>query len=302
MEAVTKVDLPIRKFRSGKVREVFDLDDALLMVATDRVSAFDVVLPNGIPDKGKVLNQLSVYWFGQFDEIIPNHVITADDNEVADRLGSAYDDSLRGRSVIVRKCDPVLIESVARSYLAGSLYKEYLAAGGADHAVRLHGIDIPGGIQLCGLLPAPIFNPATKAQEGHDENISFEEASEIAGEEIASECKRATLAIFEKATAICDRADIILADTKFEFGMVDDRLILIDEVLTPDSSRFWPRQSYAPGKNQDSLDKQYIRDYLETLDWNKTAPGPHLPDAAVKETRARYIDIFERITGTQPQL
>lgn len=302
MQAVTQIHLPIPKFRSGKVREVFDLGDSLLMVATDRVSAFDVVLPNGIPDKGKILNQLSQFWFAQFDEIIPNHIITADDDTISKKLGNSYRTELEGRSVVVKKCEPILIESVARTYLAGSLYKEYKSAGGPEREVELHGITIPRNISLCGKLPQTIYTPATKAQEGHDENISFEDAAKLAGNAIAEKCKFATLQIFEKASTICENAGIILADTKFEFGVHNDALILIDEVLTPDSSRFWPAQTYAPGKNQDSLDKQYIRDYLETLDWGKTAPGPVLPESVVAETRNRYIDIFRRITGTEPNL
>ena len=302
MKAVTAVELKIPKFRSGKVREVFDIGDALLMVATDRVSAFDVVMPNGIPDKGKILNQLSLFWFTHFEGIIPHHVITADDTKIQKMLGDSYFETLRGRSTVVKKCQPVPIESVARAYLSGSLYKEYIQKGGAEGAVQLHGIDLPEGVPLCGKLPETIYTPATKAQEGHDENISFDQAAAIAGLEIAEHCRTATMQIFERAASICAKADIILAETKFEFGTLDDELILIDEVLTPDSSRFWPKQSYTPGKPQDSLDKQYIRDYLETLDWNKTAPGPELPEHVIQETRSRYIDIFQRITGAQPVL
>lgn len=302
MQAVTTIDLSIPKTRSGKVREVFDLGERLLMVATDRVSAFDVVMPNGIPDKGKILNQLSLYWFGIFSDLSPHHVITADDEEIETELGDAYDDTLRGRSMIVAKCQPVLIESVARAYLSGSLYKEYLGAGDRDHEITLHGINLPAGIPLCGKLPKTIFTPATKAQEGHDENISFDQAADVAGRDIVEQCRDATLAIFERAQSVCERAEIILADTKFEFGLRNGELILIDEILTPDSSRFWPQDTYQPGRAQDSLDKQYIRDYLETLDWNKTAPGPVLPDNIVIETRNRYIDIFRRITGSHPSL
>jgi phosphoribosylaminoimidazole-succinocarboxamide synthase len=196
----------------------------------------------------------------------------------------------------------VLIESVTRAYLAGSLYKEYLAAGGAERDVDLHGIQVPAGIQLCGELPDTIFTPATKAQEGHDENISFEEAVEVAGPDVVEQCRSATIAVFERAREICSSVGIILADTKLEFGIYNGQVILIDEVLTPDSSRFWPKESYVSGRNQDSLDKQYIRDYLETLDWDKTAPGPVLPDAVVQETRDRYIDIYRRITGSDPCL
>lgn len=273
------------------------------MVATDRVSAFDVVMPNGIPDKGKILSQLSAFWFQQFDDLTSHHVVTSDDAKIADALGPAYDPAqLTGRSMIVAKCQPVLIESVARTYLSGSLYKEYLTAGGATHGVILHGISLPDGIPLCGKLPETIFTPATKALEGHDENISFDEAARIAGADTAGQCKKTTLAIFERASQVCARAGIILADTKFEFGLRNGELILIDEVLTPDSSRFWPNDSYEPGKAQDSLDKQYIRDFLETLVWDKAPPGPSLPETVVIETRNRYIDIFRRITGRDPVL
>lgn len=302
MNSVTQINLSLPKLRSGKVREVFDLGDHLLMVATDRVSAFDVVMPNGIPDKGKILNQLSLHWFGKFGDICANHVVTANDEEIAAELGGAYHDSLRGRSMIVKKCEPILIESVARAYLAGSLHKEYVKAGGKDHPVMLHGIEFGSGIPLSGKLPTPIFTPATKAQEGHDENISFEQAAEIVGPETATYCRDATLSIFKRAQSICEAADIILADTKFEFGFRNDEIILIDEVLTPDSSRFWPQDTYEPGRAQDSLDKQFIRDYLETLDWDKTPPGPELPESIVLETRDRYIDIFVRITGARPSL
>jgi phosphoribosylaminoimidazole-succinocarboxamide synthase len=259
-------------------------------------------MPSGIPDKGKILNQLSLHWFGLFNDLSPNHVITADDTQIEAELCGAYDESLRGRSMIVAKCQPVLIESVARSYLSGSLYKEYAAAGGADHAVTLHGIEFPAGIPLCGKLLGTLFTPATKAQQGHDENISFEQAAEVAGRDVATQCRDATLAIFERAEKLCEKAGIILADTKFEFGMRNGELILIDEILTPDSSRFWPQNLYKSGRPQDSLDKQYIRDYLETLDWNKTAPGPELPEEIVIETRNRYIDIFRRITGNDPRI
>jgi phosphoribosylaminoimidazole-succinocarboxamide synthase len=304
MRAVTKIELPgVTKLRSGKVREVFALGDELLMVATDRVSAFDVVMPNGIPDKGKILNQLSHYWFQRFESIVPHHVITADDADIASRLGTAYDASvLEGRSMLVKKCEPILIESVARAYLSGSLYKEYIAEGGATAPVTLHGINLPEGIALCGKLPNSIFTPATKAQEGHDENISFSDAARIVGTEIVESCRNLTLTIFELARKFCEQTGIILADTKFEFGILNDEIILIDEVLTPDSSRYWPAETYTPGRAQDSLDKQYLRDYLEALDWDKTEPGPALPESVVLETRERYCDIFRRLTGGDPKI
>jgi phosphoribosylaminoimidazole-succinocarboxamide synthase len=304
VKAVTEINLPgLTRLRSGKVRELFDLGDDLLMVASDRVSAFDVVMPNGIPDKGKILNQLSNYWFRLFEDVIPHHVVTADDIDIKNRLGVGYDaETLAGRSMIVKRSTPVLMESVARAYLSGSLYKEYIAAGGEENQVEIHGIEFPAGIGLCGKLPATIFTPATKAQEGHDENMSFDRAAEIVGRDVATECRDATLTIFERARDICSKAGIILADTKFEFGIRESQVILIDEVLTPDSSRYWPTATYQPGRSQDSLDKQFIRDYLETLDWDKTAPGPVLPESVVDETRERYCDIFRRLTGTDPKV
>lgn len=302
--AITRISLPgIAPIRSGKVREIFDLGETLLMVATDRVSAFDVVMPNGIPDKGKLLNQLSAFWFNRLRDIVPNHLITIDDDEIANALGDRYDEiQLGGRCMIVAKCKPVLIESVARAYIAGSLYKVYVAAGGMEKHVTIDGIELPAGLLLCDRLPSTIFTPATKAQSGHDENIDFTEAAHIAGAHIAGECRVATMRLFQSAHAICESAGIILADTKFEFGTCEGRLKLIDEALTPDSSRFWPKETYTPGRNQDSLDKQFIRDYLETIAWDKTLPGPDLPTHVVEGTRERYIDIFRRITGEDSRL
>ena len=302
--AITRISLPgIAPIRSGKVREVYDLGDSALMVATDRLSAFDVVMPNGIPDKGKILNQLSAFWFKKLGNVIPNHMLSINDEEIRSALGKSYDETqLRGRCMLVEKCEPVLIESVARAYIAGSLYKEYVNAGGMERDVTLHGIHFKKGLLLCEQLPEPIFTPATKAQEGHDENIGMAEASVIAGADVANACKIATLRLFKAAQSICDSAGIILADTKFEFGHCDGELKLIDEALTPDSSRFWPKDKYVPGRTQESLDKQFVRDYLETLDWNKKAPGPELPESVVTETRERYIDIFQRITGNAPDL
>lgn len=302
MRAVTQVTLSgLRHVRSGKVREIFDLEDSYLMVATDRVSAFDVVLPNGIPDKGKVLNQLSAYWFQRLRSIVPNHILTVDDKEIAGRLGSDYDrEQLTGRSMIVRKCEPIPLECVARGFIAGSLFKEYVAAGGETRAVNLHGVDLPAQLRNCERLPEVIFTPATKAAEGHDENISFEQACSIAGEDTASLLREITLNLFKNASKVCEQADILLADTKFEFGVAEGATYLIDEALTPDSSRYWPKATYSAGKPQESLDKQFVRDYLEKLDWNKAAPGPMLPEGIVSETRSRYVEIFRRITKRDP--
>ncbi len=303
MPAVVSIEIPFPKLRSGKVREVYDLGDSLLMVATDRISAFDVVLPNGIPDKGRILNQLSAFWFESLAAVVPNHCIATNDDEIRERLGTAYDhESLSGRSMLVHKCQPFPIECVARAYLAGSLYKEYIAAGEGERDVTLHGISLPAGIQRCGRLPEPIFTPATKANEGHDENIDEQRAAQIVGDDCLQELKKYTLDLFARASRICETVGILLADTKLEFGSQDGRILLIDEAFTPDSSRYWPADKYRPGAEQESLDKQFVRNYLETLDWDKTAPGPILPDSVVQETRSRYIEIFRRITGREPLL
>jgi phosphoribosylaminoimidazole-succinocarboxamide synthase len=303
--AVTQVSLSgLQPVRSGKVREMYDLGACYLMVATDRVSAFDVVMPNGIPDKGKILNQLSAFWFNKLSHIVPNHLISCDDREIAREVGSPYDSAqLSGRCMLVEKCEPVPIESVARGFLAGSLYKEYVASGGLEKDVVLHGISLRKGLALGEHLDTPIYTPATKAQSGHDENISLETAAKAVGEAVAADCRVITLRLFSAAAAICSQNGLLLADTKFEFGTDSTgNLKLIDEALTPDSSRFWPADTYSPGRPQESLDKQYIRDFLEKLDWNKTPPAPQLPDDVVSETRRRYIKIFELLTGEAPKL
>lgn len=302
LHAVTQIQLKgMSPVRSGKVREVFDLGDTLLMVATDRVSAFDVVLPTGVPDRGKILNQISAFWFQKLET--PHHMISISDEDLASALGDAWDPAhLRGRSMLVKKCEPILLECVVRGYLAGSLYKEYLAAGGAEHEVTLHGIPLPAGLRLSDKLPEPIFTPATKAQEGHDENIDMNRAREIVGE-VADHLRTLSLDLYRRASEVTEKAGIILADTKMEFGYdADGNIVLIDEVFTPDSSRFWPRDEWRPGENPPSHDKQFIRDYLETLDWDKNPPGPELPENIVMETRARYIDIYRAITGQEPVL
>jgi phosphoribosylaminoimidazole-succinocarboxamide synthase len=302
--AVTSIQLKnLQPVRSGKVREVFDLGDNLLMVATDRMSAFDVVLPTGVPDRGKILNQISAFWFRKLESHTPHHMISIEDADLADALGESWDaEQLRGRSMLVKKCQPILLECVVRGYLAGSLYKEYLAAGGAEDEVVLHGISLPAGLRLSDKLPEPIFTPATKAQEGHDENIDMNRAREIVGD-VADHLRDLSLRLYQEASKITEAAGIILADTKMEFGYdADGNLVLIDEVFTPDSSRFWPRDEWRPGENPPSHDKQFLRDYLETLDWDKTPPGPPIPDEIALETRARYIEIFRAITGKEPIL
>lgn len=304
MKAITSINLPgVERIRSGKVREVFELGDRYLMVATDRISAFDVVLPNGIPDKGKILNQLSAFWFTQLSDIVPNHMLTIEDEVIARELGDRYDSAqLSGRCMIVKKCEPVLLECVARGYIAGSLYKEYLEAGGEHADVNIHGIALPGGLRLSERLPKAVFTPATKAQSEHDENIGFEAATQIVGEQTATWLRDVTLKLFDRASEICERYGIILADTKFEFGKRNGEILLIDEALTPDSSRFWPMDTYEVGQHQESLDKQFIRNYLDTLDWDKKPPGPELPESVVRESRERYMEICKRITGSDPVL
>jgi phosphoribosylaminoimidazole-succinocarboxamide synthase len=274
-----------RFLRSGKVRDLYELPDGrLLMVASDRISAFDVVLPTEIPDKGRVLTGLSRFWFAETESIVANHLLMTD---VGER------DAQRGRAMIVERTEVVPIEAVVRGYLAGSGWKEYQANG------TVCGVPLPDGLRESDRLPAPIFTPATKAEQGeHDENISYDRMADRIGEDVAERVRDTALRLYGYAAAITARAGIILADTKFEFGMRPgtDDLLLIDEALTPDSSRFWDAATYEPGRPQASFDKQFVRDYLETLDWDKTAPGPALPDDVVAGTRARYIEAFERIT------
>jgi phosphoribosylaminoimidazole-succinocarboxamide synthase len=276
--------------RKGKVRDIYDLGDQLLIVATDRLSAFDVVLPTGIEDKGKVLTKLSLFWFRQVEDIIPNHIIETD----ADRYPTAlrrYADALRDRSMLVKKAKVLPVECVVRGYLAGSGWSEYRKSG------TVCGIRLPDGLRESSKLEKPVFTPSTKADEGHDLNISFEEAVKIIGDDYAGKVRDTSIAIYEKARAIGEKRGIIVADTKFEFGVIEGNVVLIDEVLTPDSSRFWSLKDYAPGKSQDSYDKQIVRDYLNTLDWPKTYPGPELPPEVAKKTSERYKEIYKILTG-----
>ena len=289
-EPLLNIDLPgFTKLKSGKVREIFDLGDAFLFVATDRISAFDCVMPNGIPRKGEVLTQISHFWFDMMDTIIPNHRF----GEANDPLPVAlkkYETQLARRSMIVKKAEPLPIECVVRGYLAGSGWKEY------QKSQTVCGIKLPGGLQESSELPDPIFTPATKATSGHDENIDFATAVKLAGMN-AEKARAASIAIYKKARTYAADRGIIIADTKFEFGVYEGKLILIDEVLTPDSSRFWPADQYAPGRSQPSFDKQFVRDYLETLTWSKTPPAPALPAEVVVKTQAKYIEAYERLTG-----
>ena len=288
---ISTVELPdITKFKSGKVREVFDLGDTLLFVATDRLSAFDCILPDPIPDKGKVLTQISLFWFEFLTPICLNHVVTGDVDEFPELL-RVHRYLLAGRSMIGVKADVVPIECVVRGYLAGSGWKEY------QESRSVCGIGLPDGLQLGSELPVPIFTPATKAESGHDENITQERMAELVGAALAEQLVRTSLAIYTTARDYARERGIILCDTKFEFGLRDGELILIDEVLTPDSSRFWPADEWDPGHIQPSFDKQYVRDYLETLNWDKTPPAPALPPEVIAGTRARYVEAYERLTG-----
>ena len=290
-DTLLSLEIPgARKLKSGKVREIFDLGDSLLFVATDRISAFDVIMPNGIPRKGEVLTQISYFWFAQTESFQPNHLISRPGNPLPAKL-QPFADKLSSRSMIVKKAQPLTIECVVRGYLAGSGWKEYKASQ------TVCGIKLPAGLQESSELPEPIFTPATKAESGHDENISFEQAAGMVGKDIAEQARAASLKIYNNARDYARKRGIIIADTKFEFGLLNGNLILIDEVLTPDSSRFWPADQYQPGRSQPSYDKQFVRDYLETLDWNKTPPGPVLPPEVVARTQAKYLEAYERLSG-----
>ena len=279
--------------RQGKVRDIFDLGDSLLMVATDRISAFDYVLGSGIPDKGKVLTQLSAFWFEKTTGIVPNHLQTTDVREYPREM-RPYADILAGRSMLVRKTNPVPIECVARGYLSGSGWKEYQANG------EVCGIALPSGLRESDSLPEPIFTPATKAATGHDINISEAEASDLVGRDLVQRLRNLTIALYQFGAAHAAGCGIILADTKFEFGLTaTNEIILIDEALTPDSSRYWPQHQYAPGGPQPSFDKQYVRDYLEQIRWNKQPPVPSLPEEVVARTREKYIEAYRRLTGKE---
>jgi phosphoribosylaminoimidazole-succinocarboxamide synthase len=286
----SSIHLPeLKKLRSGKVREVFDLGDTLLFVATDRISAFDVILPDPIPHKGAVLNQISAFWFKRFNTI-QNHLVTADFEEFPREL-QPFREQLAGRSMIVKKTKPLAVECVVRGYLAGSGWKQY------QESQSVCGIKLPSGLKLASQLPEPIFSPATKAEKGHDENIDMTQCAGILGDEIANRVKTLSLEIYSRGREYAAQRGIIVADTKFEFGTIDGDLLLIDECLTPDSSRFWPKDEYAIGQSPPSFDKQFVRDYLETLDWDKTPPAPRLPNDVIEKTSTKYREAFEQLTG-----
>jgi phosphoribosylaminoimidazole-succinocarboxamide synthase len=288
---LTTTSLPgIERVASGKVRDVYKIADDLLIIATDRISAFDCILPQGIPEKGRVLTQMSLFWFDLLRAVIPNHLITADVDAFPPQL-LAYRDQLEGRSMLVKRCRMEPIECVARGYVSGSGWKDYRRTG------AICGITLPGGLRESDRLPEPIFTPATKAESGHDDNISFEAAESLIGRQTAALLRDITLRIYDRASVYAESRGIIIADTKFEFGWHNGALLLADEVLTPDSSRFWPRGDYSPGGPQKSFDKQFVRDYLETLDWNKQPPAPPLPPDIIGKTAAKYREAYTLLTG-----
>jgi phosphoribosylaminoimidazole-succinocarboxamide synthase len=282
----------VKPFSVGKVRDIYNLDDRLLIIATDRLSAFDIVLPTGIPYKGKVLNALSVFWFSLTKHIIDNHLITADVNEFPEKL-QPYKEILDGRSMIVKKAKRINLECVVRAYLSGSAWKAYKEKG------EICGIKLPSGLKESDKLPEPIFTPTSKADSGHDMELTYLEAEKLVSKNIFEEVKEKSLQILITAGKEAESKGIIIADTKFEFGIYDGKVILIDEALTPDSSRFWPMDDYKPGRSQKSFDKQYVRDYLEEIKWDKNPPAPELPDKVVKKTTEKYLEAYKKITGRE---
>ena len=277
-------------FKRGKVRDVYSVGDKLLVISTDRISCFDVVLPTCIPDKGQVLTRISMFWFEFTKDIIPNHFLTANIKDYPDKL-QKYADELRGRSMLVKKASPIPVECIVRGYLSGSGWKEY------QKQQSICGIKLPQGLKESDKLPEPIFTPSTKEDAGHDINVSQAFVEKAIGKDITEKLQTTSIALYNKASSYAESKGIIIADTKFEFGMYNGEMILIDEVLTPDSSRFWPKNQYKPGGPQPSFDKQFVRDYLETLDWDKTPPAPELPDDIVYKTREKYVQAFEMLTG-----
>ena len=287
--ALLTTSIPGYPKRSGKVRDIYEVGDRLVMVATDRISAYDVVMPNGIPDKGRVLTQISLFWFDKLGELTPHHVISSALKDLPEELRS---EELDGRFMLCKKCDVVPIECVVRGYLAGSGWREY------QKSQSVCGIVLPSGLKQCSKLPAPIFTPATKAASGHDENISQERVAELVGEETAAELKARSISVYTAAAEYAAERGVVIADTKFEWGRSDDgELILIDEALTPDSSRFWPADSYKPGKDQASFDKQFVRNYLDKIKFSRRPPAPVLPTNIVHKTRDKYIEAYTLLTG-----
>ncbi len=291
-QPVRETDFPgLKLVQRGKVRDIYDLGEHLLLVATDRLSAFDVVLPDPIPDKGRVLTRISLFWFEQMRPIVANHIVSASVNDFPAPC-QPYAEVLEGRSMLVKKARPLPIECVVRGYLSGSGWQSYRDTG------KICGIRLPGGLVESAPLPDPIFTPSTKAEQGrHDENIDFDTASSLIGAEMAARVRDLSLAIYRRGAQLAEEKGIIIADTKFEFGLIDGQLTLIDEVLTPDSSRFWPKDRYRPGGPQESFDKQYVRDYLLTLDWDKRPPGPSLPAEIISRTREKYLEALARLAG-----
>lgn len=290
---ISETDFPeLKLLKRGKVRDVYDLGEYLLMVVSDRISAFDVVMPDPIPDKGVILTQISLFWFDVVKPLIQNHVVARDVDQYPDSC-RLYADALQNRSMLVKKAQPLPIECIVRGYISGSGWKEYTETG------SICGIQLPEGLKESQKLPEPIFTPSTKAEHGeHDINIDFEQAAKLVGKTRAEKIRQLSVDIYKKGAELADQKGIIIADTKFEFGLVDDDVILIDEILTPDSSRFWPKETYSSGGSQKSYDKQYLRDYLNSLDWDKKAPGPSLPQDVISNTRQKYIDALTQLTGS----
>jgi len=290
MSIVTKTDLPLKAFKKGKVRDIYETNDELLLIVTDRISAFDYVLPESIPNKGICLTQISKFWFDHFKDTVPSHVISDNVVDFSEEL-QEYGDVLVGRSMLVKKAEVFPVECIVRGYISGSAWKSYQKDG------TVCGIKLPGGMKESDKFDEPLFTPSTKAESGHDINISFEKMKEIIGNESAEKIKELSLKIYKEGAAYALEKGIIIADTKFEFGKIGDQIILVDEVLTPDSSRFWPADLYEPGKSQPSFDKQYVRDYLTSTGWDKNSDPPSLPDEVIAETQKKYQEAYEKITG-----
>jgi phosphoribosylaminoimidazole-succinocarboxamide synthase len=292
MEVITDTDfLGMPLFRRGKVRDIYEVGDLLLIISTDRISAFDVIMDQGIPGKGRVLNELAAFWLDKTEDIIDNHLVTTNMGELPAEL-QRFKDDLQGRSMLVRKAEPLPVECVVRGYLAGSGWKDY------QRNCSICGIPLPSGLRQADKLPEPLFTPSTKAEVGeHDENVTFKSIADVIGEELARRIERVSLELFERGTEVADTRNVILADTKYEFGMFEGRMILIDEVFTPDSSRFWPKDSWEPGHDQENLDKQLLRDWLETLDWDKRPPPPRIPGDIIDQVAERYAYIKKVLLG-----